>query len=228
MPQALVLVVEDDVSLRRFLEGSLQKRGYRVLSAATGAEAEPLARSHNPDLVLLDLGLPDMDGVEVLESLRVWSQVPVVILSARHQERQKVRALDLGADDYLTKPFGMMELLARIRVALRHVLKRMGEAPVVEAGTLRIDLETRTVSRGGVEVKLTPLEFKLLAALVGRGGKVATHHQLLSEVWGPGQADQTHYLHICMGKLRQKLEEDPTRPAHFVTEVGVGYRLRME
>jgi two-component system KDP operon response regulator KdpE len=166
-----------------------------------------------------------MDGAEFLKSFRAWSQAPVIILSARHQEAQKVRAFDLGADDYLTKPFGLMELLARIRVALRHVLQKTVNSPIIKSGTMQIDLERRVVAQNGEEIKLTPIEFKLLSALAGRGGKVATHHQLLNEVWGPGQSGQTHYLHIYMKQLRQKLEPDPTRPVHFITDVGVGYRL---
>jgi two-component system KDP operon response regulator KdpE len=227
MNQPLVLVVEDDDVMRCFLGKNLQKHGYRVIDAATGNEASSMARSHNPEMVLLDLGLPDMDGSEFLKSFRSWSQVPVIILSARYQESQKVHILDLGADDYLTKPFGFMELLARIRVALRHTLQKQAN-PVIKSGAMWIDLENRVVTQNGEEVKLTPIEFKLLSALAVRGGKVATHHQLLNEVWGPGQKEQTHYLHIYMGQLRQKLEPDPTRPVHFITDVGVGYRLRAD
>ena len=187
-----------------------------------------MARSHNPDLVLLDLGLPDLDGMTVLKEIRTWSRRPVVILSARNQERDKVRALDLGADDYLTKPFGAGELLARLRVALRHTLQTDGSQPLITCGALRIDLEQREVSLAGQMVKLTPLEYRLLEALARRKGKVATHGQLLTEVWGPGGEGNTHYLRIYMAMLRKKLEQDPTRPRHFITEPNVGYRLNLD
>nr|AGS53469.1 DNA-binding response regulator KdpE [uncultured bacterium contig00038] len=224
----LVLIVEDDDAMRHFLAKGLQKNDYRVVMASTGKEASLLARTHNPDLVLLDLGLPDADGSEFLRSFREWSKVPVLVVSARHQESQKVHVLDIGADDYLTKPFGLMELLARIRVALRHTLQKIADEPIIRSGTMQIDLKSRIVTQNGEEVKLTPTEFKLLSALASRGGKVATHHQLLNEVWGQGQTEQTHYLHIYMGKLRQKLEPDPTRPIHFIADVGVGYRLKVD
>jgi two-component system KDP operon response regulator KdpE len=228
MTQPLILVVEDDASLLKFLSSSLRRHGFQVLPASGGGEGASLARSHNPDLVLLDLGLPDRDGLEVLKDIRGWSEAPVVILSARTRERQKVEALDLGADDYLTKPFGLNELLARIRVALRRTIRQGISQPLAVAGDLRIDLEARRVTRCGEEVHLTPLEYRLLAALVRRNGKVVTHKQLLAEVWGPGQKEQTQYVHIYMGQLRKKLEKDPTRPQHFRTEAGVGYRLDVE
>jgi two-component system KDP operon response regulator KdpE len=214
--------------MRRFLIGSLQKQGYPTIGAASGEEAELLARTHNPEMVLLDLGLPGMGGLEFLKIFRSWSKAPVVVLSARHHESEKVKLLDSGADDYLTKPFGAMELSARIRVALRHALQKKGDGPIIKSGAMQIDMESRTVTQNGEEVKLTPLEFKLLAALAARGGKVATHHQLLNEVWGPGHNGQTHYLHIYMKNLRHKLEPDPTRPVHFMTDVGVGYRLNVD
>jgi len=179
MSKPLLLIVEDDGAMRRFLSGSLQKQGYQTIGAASGEEAELLARTHNPDLVLLDLGLPGMDGAEFLQSFRSWSKAPVVVLSARHHEAEKVKVLDCGADDYLTKPFGAMELSARIRVALRHVLQKKADGPIIKSGTMQIDVESRAVTQNGREVKLTPLEFKLLAALAARGGKVATHRQLL-------------------------------------------------
>jgi two-component system KDP operon response regulator KdpE len=191
-------------------------------------EGLAMARSHNPDLVLLDLGLPDKDGKAVLAEIRSWSRKPVVILSARNQERDKVRALDQGADDYLAKPFGAAELLARIRVALRHTLQTDVAEPVMCSGGLRIDLERREVSLDGRIVKLTALEYRLLEALVRRHGKVATHSQLLAEVWGPGGEGNTHYLRIYMAMLRKKLEADPTRPRHFITEPNVGYRLNLD
>ncbi len=228
MTSPRILVVEDEAPLARFLGSSLARKGYQVIAAADGGEAIRLGRSHNPDLVLLDLGLPDMDGLEVLQAFRTWSAAPVLILSARFQERQKVLALDAGADDFITKPFGVPELLARIRSALRRSVRQESPQPVVLAGDLRLDLEARRVTRMGEEVRLTPLEYRLLAALAQREGKVATHQQLLAEVWGPGQEGQTHYLHIFMRQLRHKLEADPTRPRHLLTEMGVGYRFRAE
>ena len=214
MNQPLILIVEDEEALRRFLIPTLTGQQYQVLSASTATEGLALARSHNPDLVLLDLGLPDLDGMAVLKELRSWSRKPVMILSARNQERDKVLALDHGADDYLAKPFGAGELLARIRVALRH--------------TLQPDVTEPVVCSGGSPVKLTVLEYRLLEALVRRQGKVATHSQLLAEVWGPGGEGNTHYLRIYMAMLRKKLEADPTRPRHFITEPNVGYRLNLE
>ena len=228
MNQPLILLIEDEQALRRFLLPTLSKAHYQVLAAATAHEGLAMARSHNPDLILLDLGLPDQDGMTVLKDLRVWSHKPIVILSARNQERDKVRALDQGADDYLAKPFGAEELLARIRVALRHTLPAEIAEPVLDSGALHIDLDRREVSQAGQLVKLTVLEFRLLEALVHRRGKVATHHQLLAEVWGPGGEGNTHYLRIYMAMLRKKLEVDPTRPRHFITEPNVGYRLNLD
>jgi two-component system KDP operon response regulator KdpE len=207
---------------------TLSGQAYQVLSAATATEGLAMARSHNPDLVLLDLGLPDLDGMTVLKELRTWSHKPVVILSARNREGDKVRALDQGADDYLVKPFGAAELLARLRVALRHTLQVAGAEPVVSGGGIRIDLGRREVSLDGRSVKLTVLEYRLLEALARRQGKVATHGQLLTEVWGPGGAGNTHYIRIYMAMLRKKLEADPTRPKHFITEPNVGYRLDLD
>jgi len=228
MSQPLILIIEDEASLRRFLIPTLTGQDYQVLSAATAHEGLAMARTHNPDLVLLDLGLPDLDGMAVLKELRTWSRKPIVILSARNQERDKVRALDQGADDYLAKPFGAAELLARLRVALRHTLQAEVPEPVVVSGGLRIDLERRDISLEGQPVKLTALEYRLLEALVRRQGKVATHSQLLAEVWGPGAEGNTHYLRIYMAMLRKKLEADPTRPRHFITEPNVGYRLVLD
>lgn len=228
MTRLRILVVEDEAALRRFLVPTLASQGYQVTSAATGSEALALARSHNPDLVLLDLGLPDQDGMKVLESLRTWYRKPVLILSARVQERDKVRALDAGADDYLAKPFGAAELLARLRVALRRTLRTDEGDRVVASGTLRMDLGRREVTQGGRPVRLTALEYRLLEALARRNGKVATHAQLLAEVWGPGAEGHTHYLRIYMGMLRRKLEPDPARPRHLLTEPSVGYRLDLD
>jgi two-component system KDP operon response regulator KdpE len=220
--------VEDDPGLQKFLVSCLRKQDYAVVVAGSGTEALALARSHNPDLVLLDLGLPDMDGLQVLHAFREWSEAPVVILSARNLDDQKAQALDAGADDYLTKPFGLLELTARLRVAVRHLLRREAPGAVVTAGDLRVDLEARTVSVNGEAVHLTPLEFRLLAALARRRGKVVTHQQLLTEVWGTGQAGQTQYLHLFMRQLRHKIEEDPKRPKYFRTESGVGYRMDVD
>lgn len=228
MALPLILLIEDEATLRRFLAPTLLNQGYQIIQAPTGAEGMAIARSHNPDLILLDLGLPDMDGMAVLKDIRSWSRKPVVILSARNQEQDKVRALDQGADDYLAKPFGAGELLARIRVALRHTLQADLPVPVIDVGGFRLDLEGREVSLEGRTVKLTPLEYRLLEALVRRSGKVATHSQLLAEVWGPGGEGNTHYLRIYMAMLRKKLETDPTRPRHFITEPNVGYRLVLD
>jgi len=228
MIQPQILIIEDELALRRFLVPTLEGQGYRVEVAGTGAEGLAQAGAHNPDLVLLDLGLPDMDGLEVLRQVRTWSRKPILILSARHQEEAKVAALDLGADDYLTKPFGAAELLARIRVALRHAARPAQESPVLACGALSLDLERREVTVEGVPVRLTPLEYRLLEALARRAGQVATHAQLLNEVWGPAGAGQTHYLRIYMGTLRRKIEPDPTRPRYLLTEPSIGYRLEME
>jgi two-component system, OmpR family, KDP operon response regulator KdpE len=223
----LVLLVEDDPAIRRFLRAVLPAKGYRLLEAITVAEALDKAARERPDLVVLDLGLPDRDGLDMLRELREWSAVPVVVLSARQQERDKVSALDLGADDYVSKPFGTEELVARLRVALRHAERvRAGQdEPVFEAGDLRVDLAGRTVSVSGREVHLTPLEWKVLALLVKHSGKVVTHRQILREVWGPDYGDEAHYLRVYVAQLRRKVEVEPARPRHLRTEPGVGYRL---
>ena len=228
MSSISILIIEDEAPLRRFLVPALSAQGYQVLSATTAAQGVSMARSHNPDLVLLDLGLPDADGLSVLKDIRTWSRRPVIIISARHQEKDKVRALDQGADDYLTKPFGAAELLARLRVALRHVAQSATPEVVFECNGLRVDLERRDVSVRGETARLTPLEYRLLEALVRRAGKVATQQQLLTEVWGPGSENQNHYLRIYMAQLRKKLEADPNRPRFFLTDPGVGYRLNTE
>ena len=228
MNQPLILLIEDEAPLRRYLVPTLNSQGYQLVTASTASEGKAMARTHNPDLVLLDLGLPDADGLTVLAEIRSWSRRPIIIISARNQEREKVLALDQGADDYLTKPFGAAELLARIRVALRHAAPSTNLESVFTLEGLRVDLERREVSVEGVPARLTPLEYRLLEALVRRSGKVATHHQLLTEVWGPGGEGQNHYLRIYMAQLRKKLEADPNRPRFFLTEPGVGYRLNSE
>ncbi len=221
----LVLLVEDEAQMRRFLRAALTSRGYRLVEAEKGAEAVPLATSHNPELVLLDLGLPDVDGLEVTKRLREFSSVPIIVLSARGREDDKVAALDAGADDYVTKPFGMNELLARMRVALRHRHGQELEEPVLEFEGLRIDFPKHEVWREGEQLKLTPLEFKLLASLARNAGKVLTHRQLLKDVWGPAHTADTHSLRVYMANLRKKLERDPAAPKYLLTEPGVGYRF---
>jgi two-component system, OmpR family, KDP operon response regulator KdpE len=226
----VILIVEDDGQMRRFLRTTLAAHGFRLLEAGTAADGARLAAEHVPDLVLLDLGLPDMDGLEVARQIRTWSGTPIIVLSARDQERQKVEALDAGADDYLTKPFGLGELLARIRVALRHARQRAAGSldEPFESGPLRVDLAARRVLLDGREVHLTPVEYKLLATLVRHAGRVVTHNQLLQAVWGPQSAGETQYLRVYMTHLRRKLEPDPAKPRLFGTEAGVGYRLLVE
>jgi two-component system KDP operon response regulator KdpE len=225
-PAPVIVLIEDEAPIRRFLRTALGAEGFDVLEADDGRRGLAAAANRKPDLVILDLGLPDMDGVEVVRELRGWSAVPIIVLSARTMERDKIAALDAGADDYLAKPFGVGELLARIRVALRHAAVAPEQhGPVIEAGALRIDLARRQVSARGADVHLTPLEFRLLAALARNAGKVMTHRQLLKEVWGPPYVEHTHYLRIYMAQLRHKLEEDPARPRWLLTEAGVGYRL---
>jgi two-component system KDP operon response regulator KdpE len=224
-PGPLVLVVEDEEPVRRFLRAALAAHGYRVVEAGGVREAEQLAPGHNPDVFLLDLGLPDGDGVDLTRRIREWSRAPVIVLSARGREEDKVDALDAGADDYLTKPFGVNELLARLRVALRHAQAAPGQPPVVEAGPLRIDLARREVTVSGRTVHLTPTEYRVLALLAQHAGKVLTHRQILREVWGPN-ATEAHYVRVQLAELRKKIEVDPARPRLLVTEAGVGYRLR--
>lgn len=229
-PAPLLLLVEDETPIRRFIRASLTAEGYRVEEADTAKQALRAATQQPPDLVILDLGLPDADGLDVLRQLREWSRAPVLILSARDQEKQKVAALDAGADDYLTKPFGTAELLARIRVALRHASRAPGEqeTAVFESADLKVDLAARRVFAHGAEVKLTPLEYKLLATLVKHAGKVLTHTFLLKEVWGPQQLRETHYVRVFMASLRRKIEADAARPRNLLTEQGVGYRLAVD
>jgi two-component system, OmpR family, KDP operon response regulator KdpE len=224
---ALILVIEDEPSIRRFLHTSLSGEGYRVVQADTAERALRQASQQTPDLIILDLGLPDLDGQEVLRKLRGWSTVPIIVLSARHQEEQKISALDSGADDYLTKPFSTGELLARIRVALRHATRIDGDS-VFRCGELMVDLDARRVLVGNHEVHLTPLEYKLLCTLVLNAGKVLTHRFLLKEVWGPHHTEETPYLRVFMASLRRKIEADPAQPVYLLTEQGVGYRLHVE
>jgi two-component system KDP operon response regulator KdpE len=223
----LLLVVEDEPQMRKFLRASLRANGYRLVEAETGEEGLRHAAAYNPDIVLLDLGLPDLDGQRVVERLREWSGVPIVVVSARGREEDKVAALDAGADDYLTKPFSAGELLARLRVALRH-RDHVRAAPdaIVVNGDLKVDLVKRLVFVRDREIRLTPTEYKLLGVLVKNIGKVLTHRAILAEVWGPSYAGQTQYLRVYMGQLRQKLEDDPSKPRFLLTEPGVGYRMR--
>ncbi len=223
-PLPTVLIVEDEPQMRRILRTALVDGGYQVLEATTGAEGLLLARGRKPDAILLDLGLPDGDGLGVLAKLRTWSLIPVIVLSARGREDDKVAALDGGADDYLTKPFGVRELFARLRAALRH-RGNTDPAPVLELGPLRIDRERRDVTLAGAPCHLTPIEFKLLAALAAQLGAVLTHRQLVQAVWGPTTTDQSHTLRVHMASLRRKVEPTPARPRFVRTEVGVGYRL---
>jgi two-component system KDP operon response regulator KdpE len=224
-----VLVVEDEMPIRRFLKAALEAQGFKVLEALTGAQAIAMAASHNPDIILLDLGLPDIDGLEVIQRLREWSHTPIIVISARGKDTEKVAGLDAGADDYLAKPFSVEELSARMRVALRHLTQsRQKDEPVFQTGELRVDLARRLVWLGGAEVHLTPIEFKLLAVLVRHSGKVVTQGQLLKEVWGHGSEEQAHYLRNYIHHLRHKLEADPARPVYLSTEPGVGYRLKYQ
>lgn len=222
----VVIIVEDEKQIRRFVRAALEAEGCHVFEADTVRQGLTEAGTRKPDLVILDLGLPDRDGVEFIRDLRNWSELPVIVLSARTGEEDKIAALDAGADDYLTKPFGVGELLARVRAALRR-RARMGAdgAAVVEFGEVRVDLANRIVEKSGQVVHLTPIEYRLLAVLVGNAGKVLTHRQILREVWGPSHVESSHYLRIYMGHLRQKLELDPAQPQHILTETGVGYRL---
>jgi two-component system KDP operon response regulator KdpE len=220
----IVLIIDDEVQIRRLLRVTLEGSGYRVFEAATGQEGLVEAAQRRPDVIVLDLGLPDMDGAAVLKRLREWSQAPVLVLSVREGEDDKVAALDNGADDYMTKPFSTVELLARLRVARRHA-QPIAENSVFCSGRLEVDLAARTVRVKGQEVKMTPTEYSLLRLLVRNAGKVVTHRQILKEVWGPNYAEQTHYLRVYMAHLREKIEADPSRPELLLTESGVGYRL---
>lgn len=226
MTSTRLLLIEDEAPIRKFLRAALSDADYDLDEAETAAQGLRLAASDPPDAVILDLGLPDLDGLEVLKRLRDWYSAPIIVLSARGQERDKVVALDLGADDYLTKPFGVGELLARIRVALRHASRQArATGSVHEIGDLRVDLEARRVFRGGNEIHLTPIEYRLLITLIKHAGKVLTHRFLLKEVWGPDNVYETHYLRVFMATLRRKIEDDSARPVFLLTEPGVGYRF---
>src|ERR1700693_2643684 len=228
--RGLILLIEDEPQVRRFLRASLQSEGYRLVEAETGEDGLRQAATCNPELVLLDLGLPDLDGLEVIKKLREWTRLPIIILSARGQDQDKIRALDLGADDYLTKPFSAGELLARIRVGLRHsAVQGAGQQePVFTFDNLKVDLSKRQVFLDDKEIHMTPIEYRLLNVLVRNAGKVITHTQLLREVWGPQYVDQISYLRVYMTQLRHKLEKDPTRPRFFINEPGIGYRLKYD
>ena len=220
-----ILIVEDEPEIRRFLRFSLGAEGYRVVESSTGRRGTIDAGTHKPDVAIVDLGLPDVDGVEVVRHIREWSPMPIIILSARSQERTKIEAFGAGADDYVTKPFGISELVARIRVALRHAVRSGSGGDVLRFENATVDLDKRTAFRDGQPIHLTPIEFRLIAALARHVDKVVTHRQLLAEVWGPAHERDTHYLRIYMKQLRDKLEADPVRPKHLITEIGVGYRL---
>jgi two-component system KDP operon response regulator KdpE len=222
-----ILVVDDEPPIRRLLRTSLAASGYRIIEAENAAGAMELLVTDKPDVVILDVGLPDKSGIELITEIRKTSSVPIIVLSVRQDERSKVEALDLGADDYVSKPFSMAELTARLRAALRHAFQAQGELPLFVSGDLSVDLVRRQVTRGGQEIKLSPKEFDLLRHLVTHAGKVLTHRHLLREVWGPAQAEEVQYLRVFIRGLRQKLEPDPTRPIHILTELGVGYRLQL-
>jgi two-component system, OmpR family, KDP operon response regulator KdpE len=230
MTAHLILIVEDEPQIRHFLRTTLTAEGYRVIEAENGERGVIEAATHKPDMVMIDLGLPDLDGVEVVKRIRAWSTLPILILSARSAEADKVAALDAGADDFVTKPFGVGELTARIRVALRHAARgtRQGPAGTLRLGNIEVDFQRRLVRADGTDIHLTPIEFRLLGCLARHGGMVLTHRHLLREVWGPSYVDQSHYLRIYMKQLRHKLEPDPARPRFLLTETGVGYRLAGE
>jgi two-component system, OmpR family, KDP operon response regulator KdpE len=226
----LILLIEDEPQMRRFLRITLESHGYRFVEAGTAKEGLMQASTRNPDVVLLDLGLPDMDGLEVTKRVREWTQTPIIVISAREQEQDKVKALDAGADDYLTKPFSAGELLARIRVALRHAVRQQSDQaePIFILDDMRVDLAKRQVFIADNEVHLTPIEYRLLTVLIRHAGRVITHSQLLKEVWGPAHVNEVQYLRVYMTQLRHKLEKDPARPQFLMNEPGVGYRLKYE
>lgn len=225
-----VLIIEDEAPIRRFLRLSLESRDFNPFEASTGAEGLSMAAAHTPEIILLDLGLPDMDGLEIIRRLREWTAVPIIILSARGQEQDKIMALESGADDYLTKPFSVGELAVRIKVALRHQ-NRPGSSvaeSVFQAGQLKVDLDKRLVFVGEKEIHLTPIEYKLISILVRHAGRLVTQKELLRDVWGPSGGDSSHYLRIYVSQLRRKLEENPAKPRYLITEAGVGYRLKAD
>jgi two-component system KDP operon response regulator KdpE len=228
--EVTVLLIEDEPEIRRFLRTTLPAHGFKLHEATTGKDGLTEAQARNPDLILLDLGLPDLEGSEVIRQVREWTATPIIVLSARDQEQVKVAALDLGADDYVTKPFGIDELLARMRAALRHASRSAADVgePVFTLGDLKVDLGRRQVFVSAKEIHLTPIEYKLLTTLIRYAGKVLTHRQLLKEVWGPLHVEEGHYLRVYMRQLRNKLERNPAHPRYLVTELGVGYRLRAE
>ena len=221
------LIVDDEAPIRRFLRAALTTHHFEIFEATTGQDALSAVIAHRPDLIILDLGLPDLDGVLVTQKLREWTKIPIIILSVRDHEQDKIAALDAGADDYLTKPFGIGELLARIRVVMRRIAPA-NDSPIFTTGEFQVDLARRTVKISNHEVQLTPTEYDLLRALVINAGKVLTHHQLLREVWGVGYENETHMLRVNISNLRHKIEQDPTRPQYILTEPGVGYRLRTD
>ncbi len=225
VPRATILVIEDEPDIRRILRTSLAVEGYRVAESTTGRRGVIDAGTHKPDLAIVDLALPDVDGIEVIRQIRAWSSMSILVLSARAQERSKIDALDAGADDYVTKPFAIGELLARVRAALRHTLRGEQPKPVLNMTDAVVDLERRVATRRGADIRLTPIEYKLLGVLARHLGMVVTHGQLLAEVWGPTHRNDTHYLRVYMKQLRDKLEDDPVRPRHLLTDTGVGYRL---
>jgi two-component system, OmpR family, KDP operon response regulator KdpE len=225
-PGAHILIVDDERPIRRFLRASLDAHGFQISEAATGGEAIHETAENPPDIIILDLGLPDMDGTEVTRRVREWSQVPIIILSVRDRENDKINALDAGADDYLTKPFSVGELMARIRVALRHAGHEEEEDPVFQDGDLVVDLSRREVTLHGSEVALTPTEYDLLRMLIQKAGKVLTHRQMLRQVWGVAYENETHLLRVNISNLRRKIEADPAQPQYILTEPGVGYRLK--
>lgn len=223
-PGAIILIVEDEPEIRRFLRTSLGAEGYKVVESATARRGAIDATTHKPDLAIIDLGLPDFDGVDVIRQIRTWSPMPIIVLSARAQEASKIDAFEAGADDYVTKPFGVGELIARVKVALRRAL-RATTNHLITLGDAAIDIESRSATRDGKSIHMTPIEFRIVACLANHLGKVVMHKQLLTEVWGPTHASDTHYLRIYLKQLRDKLEIDPVQPRHFITETGIGYRL---
>ena len=224
-PRPTILIIEDEPAMRHFLRASFDLGGYKVIESPTGRRGSIDAGTHKPDLAIVDLGLPDLDGVDVIRNIRRWSPMPIIVLSARVYEQSKIEALDAGADDYLTKPFGVGELLARVRAALRHAVRSGSGESTLHFDDAVVDLDMRTASRSGEHIHLTPVEFRLLSTLAKHLGMVVTHRQLLTEVWGPTHERDTHYLRVYMKQLRGKLEIDPVRPRYLLTETGIGYRL---